>query len=102
PLFTDLSYVFFRARLSRLHLDACTQHEHDSTEHKTCLHHFLPHLFGDITNISSLPFLPAAHRRGTRCGRMSSGHAPAASGPQSATTSTAPQSSKIKSRRFSL
>jgi hypothetical protein len=24
------------------------------------LHHFLPNLFGDITNVGSLPFLPAA------------------------------------------
>jgi hypothetical protein len=27
------------------------------------LHHFLPHLFGDITNLSSLPLLPAAEER---------------------------------------
>src|SRR6266567_7760811 len=36
-----------------------TQHERDGTDRKTCLHHFLPHLFGDITNLSLLPLLPA-------------------------------------------
>jgi hypothetical protein len=49
------------------------------------LHHFLPHLFGDITNISSLPYLPAATaeacdradviRLGVCCARAASGHA---------------------------
>jgi hypothetical protein len=62
------------------------------------LHHFLPHLFGDITNISSLPYLPAATaeacdradviRLGVCCARAASGHAAAA-----------PPSSVMKSRR---
>jgi hypothetical protein len=65
------------------------------------LHHFLPHLFGDITNISSLPYLPAATAEAcdradvTRlcvcCARAASGHAAAA-----------PPSSVMTSRRFIL
>src|SRR5262249_27975588 len=34
--------VFLRARCRSLHRNACTQHEHDGADPKTCLHHFPP------------------------------------------------------------
>jgi hypothetical protein len=37
--------VTTKPRRCGLHRDACTQHEHDGADSKTCLHHFLRHFF---------------------------------------------------------
>ena len=39
----------FPPKLKYFCLLGVRKHEHDAADPKTCLHHFLPHLFGDIT-----------------------------------------------------
>ena len=33
-----------------MHREACSQHEHDTTDPKTCLHHFLPQFYPSLTD----------------------------------------------------